>query len=181
MPTDNVLDPTFLLDAQEWEQIMDKQAIFQGKYILYYGFDTSDFCAEAMRLLKKKLGMPVVGISVSLHSPYSFDCFYQQAGPCEFLNLIKNASVILTSSFHGMALSINFRKDFIVLKHGTRMSRMESLLSKFNLENRLISNIEKLDVLINKNFSINYNACETTINENVEFSRKWLINHINLI
>ena len=59
------------------------------------------------------------------------------------------------------------------------MSRMESLLSKFNLENRLVSNIEKLNVLINQNFSINYDACETTINENIEFSREWLINHIN--
>lgn len=178
LPTDNVLDPTFLLDAQEWEQIMDKQAIFKGKYILYYGFDTSDFCAEAIRLLKKKLGLPVVGISVSLHSPYSFDCFYQQAGPREFLNLIKNATLILTSSFHGMALSINFRKDFIVLKHGTRMSRMESLLANFNLKNRLVHNIDTLDDLVNYNIHVNYSDCENTISEKVDYSRKWLVKHI---
>lgn len=178
LPTDSVLDPTFLLDAQEWEQIMEKQAIFKGKYILYYGFDTSDFCAEAIRLLKKKLGIPVVGISVSLHSPYSFDCFYQQAGPREFLNFIKNASVILTSSFHGMALSIIFRKDFVVLKHGTRMSRMESLLTNFNLKNRLVYNIETLNDLVNHNLHINYSDCENTISEKVDYSRKWLVKHI---
>ena len=178
LPTENVLDPTFLLDANDWEQITEKQAIFKGKYILYYGFDTSEFCADAIRLLKKKLGLPVVGVSVSLHSPYSFDCFYQQAGPREFLNLIKNATLILTSSFHGMALSLNFRKDFIVLQHGTRMSRMESLLSNFNLKNRLVHNFDTLDDLVKYNLHVNYSGCEKTITEKVDYSRKWLVKHI---
>lgn len=76
-----------------------------------------------------------------------------------------------------MALSINFRKDFIVLKHGTRMSRMESLLANFNLKNRLVYNIETLNDLVTLNLHINYCDCENTISEKVDYSRKWLVKH----
>lgn len=134
----HVLDPTFLLNAEEWGEIAGNEPLVKGNYILYYGFDTSKTCGDVISHLKKQMNMPVIGISVSLHSPYKFDKFYQEAGPVEFLNLIKYARLVLTSSFHGMALSINFRKDFVVLRHGTRMSRMESLLNDFSLKDCII-------------------------------------------
>ena len=179
LPTDNVLDPTFLLDASEWTKIAGDEALVKGKYILYYGFDTGAFCAEAIRQLRKKLQMPVVGVSVSLHSPYRFDRFYQKAGPIEFLNLIKNASLVLTSSFHGMALSVNFRKDFVVLKHGTRMSRMESLLSNIGLSDRIVSCIDELHELLSGNLEIDYSGHEQKILQDVDYSRRWLVDNLN--
>ena len=144
---EHVLDPTFLLNAEEWGEIAGNQPLVKGDYILYYGFDTSKTCGDMISHLRKQKNMPVVGISVSLHSPYKFDKFYQEAGPIEFLNLIKYAKLVLTSSFHGMALSINFRKDFIVLKHGTRMSRMESLMNDFSLKDCII---DDMSTIVNK-------------------------------
>jgi hypothetical protein len=61
-------------------------------------------------------------------------------GPSEFLGLFKNASFILTSSFHGTAFSVNYNKPFysIVRKGGAVNSRMISLLGNLNLESRLL-------------------------------------------
>lgn len=175
LPTACVLDPTFLLSAQQWNDVAGSTPLIKGKYILYYGFDRNQLCREALKFLRTTLHIPLVGVSVSLHSPYAFDKFYQEAGPVEFLNLIKNAALIITSSFHGMALSINLRKDFIVLKHGTRMSRMESLLHEFSLEDRLVDNVQKLQDIAANNLNIDYESVNLRITAAINQSKEWLI------
>lgn len=172
----HVLDPTFLLDAEQWEELAGKTPIIESDYILYYGFDKGSFCKKALNILRNETRMPIIGVSVSLFTPYKFDRFYREAGPKEFLNLIKNAKLIITSSFHGLALSINFRKNVIVLKHGTRMSRMESLLETFCIKGRIVSSIEELNELLNNRYALVYDdeTCRR-INMLVEDSREWLL------
>lgn len=169
----NVLDPTFLLSNKEWNEISGLEPIIKGKYILYYGFDRSKECGEILKESKRLTGLPIISISVGTSSPYHFDCFYQEAGPIEFLNLIKNATLVLTSSFHGMALSLNFRKQFIVIKHGTRMSRMKSALSQFNLKDRIIANKVELKKLVNS--PIEYENHNNIIDTKIRYSRYQLI------
>ena len=178
LPTTCVLDPTFLLSAQQWSEIAGLSPLVKDKYILYYGFDRNQLCRDALKFLHTTLHLPLVGISVSLHSPYTFDKFYQAAGPAEFLNLIKNAAYVITSSFHGMALSINFRKDFIVLKHGTRMSRIESLLHEFSLENRLADSMKKIQDIVTNNLRIDYEVANPQIAAATNKSKEWLISII---
>ena len=174
LQTSCVLDPTFLLSSKQWDEIAGKEPIIKGKYILYYGFDKNEFCKNSIQIIRDRLKLPIIGISVSLHSPYNFDKFYQEAGPAEFLNLIKNATFIITSSFHGLALSINYRKDFVVLKHGTRMSRMESLLNQMKLKDRIINNTNQLNEIINTHPYIDYNILNTEINNIIKESQRWL-------
>lgn len=169
----NVLDPTFLLSSREWDEISGAEAIIKSKYILYYGFDHSEECGDILKEIKKLMGFPVIGISVGTRSPYHFDCFYQEAGPNEFLNLIKNASLVLTSSFHGMALSLNFRKQFIVIKHGTRMSRMESTLSQFGLKDRIIVNKSELHKMLK--VPIDYDSHNSVIDARIRNSQEQII------
>lgn len=173
-----VLDPTFLLDS-EWHKLAGDTPLIRGKYILYYGFDTDDTCREAIEVLRKKLGIPVVGVSVSLHSPYKFDKFVQEAGPIEFLNLVKYANLVLTSSFHGVALSVNFRRDFVVLRHGTRMSRMESLLSQFGLCDRIVDGMSGLYQLLERHIHISYQEHTFQIQSEVEHTRKTLLDNLS--
>ncbi|MCR0532080.1 polysaccharide pyruvyl transferase family protein, partial [[Clostridium] innocuum] len=61
----------------------------------------------------------------------------------EFLNLVKNAEVVFTTSFHGMAFSINFQKEFyfeIPEKSYNNNERLLDLAKKLKLMNRNISN-----------------------------------------
>ena len=62
------------------------------------------------------------------------------AGPAEFLWLFNKASVIITNSFHGTAFAINFNKEFytVVSAHKKNNSRQQSLLSMFDLSDRLV-------------------------------------------
>ena len=54
-------------------------------------------------------------------------------GPIEFLDLIVNADYICTNSFHGTAFSIIFEKKFITVAHGSRNTRLESILDNLGI------------------------------------------------
>ena len=63
---------------------------------------------------------------------------FGHASPTEFVELIKNAQHVITDSFHGLALSINFKKDFNVFLPKKRSERLVNLLKITNLQNRII-------------------------------------------
>ena len=55
----------------------------------------------------------------------------------DFIALIKNASVILTDSFHGVAFSVNLGKDFVALTNTQNPIRVKEFLEKLGLDNRI--------------------------------------------
>ena len=66
------------------------------------------------------------------------------AGPLEFIDLVNNAAIVFTDSFHGAAFSINLNKQFYLFMRFTedhpicQNSRIRSLLSIFELQSHLI-------------------------------------------
>lgn len=58
----------------------------------------------------------------------------------QIITLFKNASYVVTSSFHGTAFSIIFRKQFVSICRKGRLtnSRIEDLLKLLHLENSLL-------------------------------------------
>ena len=71
---------------------------------------------------------------------YKKNSIWTSCGPSEFLYLEKNASLICTDSFHSAVFGIIFNTPILVTgRNGTKEnmnSRIETLLSKFNLESR---------------------------------------------
>lgn len=64
----------------------------------------------------------------------------QSVSPEEFLGYIKNASFVITTSFHGTAFSIIFKRPFycIQLNDGND-TRSSSLLNSLGLSNRMLT------------------------------------------
>lgn len=63
--------------------------------------------------------------------------------PEEFIAYIDHCPVVVTNSFHGIAFSINFNKEFYTMypseKNTKANNRLKSILTLFELEDRLIS------------------------------------------
>ena len=58
---------------------------------------------------------------------------------------IAGSSFMITDSFHGVAFSIIYKKQFCaILNHNGRDSRMVSLLSLLNLKDRMFNNVEEM-------------------------------------
>jgi len=147
-----LVDPTMLLSKEEWGKIsiLPKYKP-QGKYIVTYflgDFDDENR-TKILRLAEKNkceivhLGKPCInGAYIS--------------GPSEFISYIKDCECCITDSFHGTVFSIIFEKNFWVFeRQGSQSmySRIETLLSKLNLEERKATTLDNLDLLNHLDFS----------------------------
>ena len=136
-----VLDPTLLLNAEDWNKAA-AEPLLKKPYILLYTRIHSPYITRLACYLSRKTGYSIVRIprgNIREGVEYKVKNMFD-TGPSEFLGLFKNASFVLTSSFHGTAFAVNFNKPFysIVRKGGAINSRMISLLGNLNLESRLL-------------------------------------------
>ena len=136
-----VLDPTLLLDREEWSAIAHPPA--EQGYILCYCISKPGALAPYIQRLAEETGLPVVqlcGIRQKVHPKAA--CVLD-AGPSEFLGLFQNASYVCTNSFHGTVFSVQFQKPFFTAVAPSELaapesSRTFSILSRLGLTERII-------------------------------------------
>lgn len=180
-----VLDPTFLLDQNDWQGVSN-QAIFEvelpKKYIACYLIGNNRSYADQIQKVKASTGIDsVVIIPSKENSGMSIPgaTIYSDAGPSEFINLLQNASFVCTDSFHATALSINMRKDFVEFLRfadsdkASQNSRIYDVLSHYGLMNRIFSNSE-----YSWSLPIEYDSVHEILNEDRKKSIDYLINAI---
>ena len=145
-----VCDPTLLLPKEEWFPLANQSRINIQKpyllvFILTYSYNPYPEVNRIIDEVQKKLGLHTVILSGNKYDYLRNNTtVIKSAGPLEFLNLFKNASFIITSSFHGVAFSANFEKPFLaVVDKSNKDSRLLSFLETIDLLDRAISYDEK--------------------------------------
>lgn len=149
-----VLDPIFLLDIDEWKkQMIDFKPT--KKYLLIYDFEGNKELKNFAQLYAHKYNLAIYAIVDTYPLKYVNKNF-KYAGPQEFLTLIYHCDAFISNSFHGTAFSILFHKPvFVFPRHRHKVnSRMESLLSMFNIKECLIR--KEQDIPAALNFSFNF-------------------------
>lgn len=146
-----IVDPTMLIDANEWENIIRKpKHKIDFKYVLLYFL--GNISKDKMDKIEKYAEDNNCKIINILDKN---DVFYD-SGPSEFLYLIKNSEMICTDSFHACVFSMIFEKAFVVFEreqNGIKSmnSRINTLLNKFDLNTHFYSAEKKLE---------EYNICD---------------------
>ncbi len=181
---DVVLDPTFLLSKQEWLKIANPAVVPNQKYIFcYFLGGKSAWQRKAARAYADKYGYELVHLPYIMQNIRMADIYLKgqgryDVGPREFISLINGAECVFTDSFHGMAFSINFNKDFYVFNRDDKdginsmTSRITDTLAMFGLTDRHIT--DKNAVLESK--TIDYTDTNKILNQKKEFSVNWLLN-----
>ncbi len=136
------VDPTFLLDKEEYESFICKTELEKEPFILTYTMpnDTQPKVYNAAKLLGEKLGIKVIDVSGDPSSANKKIEDNRICGPDEFLWYVKNASYVFTNSFHGTAFSVIFEKQFMSIPHSVTGYRVMELLEKVGLKNRFVDN-----------------------------------------
>ena len=142
---DVVLDPTLILDHEEWLEVARFDMCPKEKYILVYivTIKPCDYVLRLARHIAKQRNLKIVRICRDAYPEHSGDDVQEilTAGPSDFVGLFANAEFVVTNSFHGTVFSVNFSKPFysvIKSKHSTN-SRLTSILQKLALESRIVS------------------------------------------
>lgn len=140
-----VLDPTLLLNAEQWNEIAVQQRLVRRKYILCYflnySFNAFPYADELAENIRRQTGFEIVRVARPPHRLQLRDTKYKiGASPQEFLALVRDAEIVLTTSFHGTAFAVNYgRPVFSIVKdRNAGDSRQVSLMSNLGLDRQII-------------------------------------------
>lgn len=157
-----VVDPTLLLNKKEWSKLVDKELekkVSNKKYILCYFLGPSNQYYKDIVSCAKKKNYSIINIPTLYNQKLNSFKSNIEIGPIEFLTLLKNASLVMTDSFHGTIFSINFNVNFYTYKRfkdtdeRSQNSRIIDILNKLNLSNRIIKHYD-----YKKDYSIDYDS-----------------------
>lgn len=155
-----VLDPTLLLEAADYPVCRTQAGDDSGNYLFAYIVNVT----ERDALIWNEVGRYSAERGLSVRPVYSSGyrtCveFLSDEYPSEWptvpqwLSMICNSDCVVTTSFHGVALSILMHKPFLSIplggKKASANSRVHTLLHSLGLSNRILDNgadfAEKMD------------------------------------
>lgn len=168
-----VVDPVFLLDSQEWQKLIRKKPK-NKKYIFLYDCEKSKQLKLVAKALQRATGLPIYNVSEFSGKYANRD--YSLSGPLEFLQLLSDAEFVVANSFHALAFSLIFKKQFYIINRTEKInSRMADLLEYLGIKDRLIAEANISNVA-----TIDYNAVSLKLHNLVSSSKQYLLEQIRL-
>lgn len=142
---DVLLDPTLLLEPEDYDKLIDNNYKPDGEYIFFYCPSFDKKICKFVKKISDKYKMQVIAWSTKSYyykfvSKYGFELVPYET-PALYLSLIKNAKLVITTSFHGTIFSTIYRKNFITVKNGGMYGdddRVRTLLDELNMSDRLL-------------------------------------------
>lgn len=124
------LDPTLLLDADEWRELPGKDR--EGNVVLYILHRSYPGLLEKMRKrgreLARRLGCGVIEIK-------QFNLSVEN-----FVRTIASAKAVVTNSFHGVSFAVIFRRPLYAVSLGDTLDdRYVSLLKRIGADSHIVS------------------------------------------
>lgn len=177
---EQVLDPTLLLNKEQWSNLTNKVKNKQKKYILVYQLHDNKSFDKYAKEFSKKTGLKLLRISPSIYHITRSGKLIYLPNQYEFLSLFQNAEYVLTDSFHATVFSIIFNRKFVDILPGKTSTRITSILKLTGLQDRILTKYDDFS-FINKN--IDFSECNTIIeNErkrSIELLKKAIIGENN--
>ncbi|MCI8834579.1 MAG: glycosyltransferase [Ruminococcus sp.] len=142
-----VLDPVFFLEKESWERVERIPKWTENRdYILLYVTEPNQVMTDYVKRLSQEMGLPVLEVCAGgQEKEVGFEIDYT-AGPAELLGYIHKAAYVVSNSFHAVAFSILYEKQFLTFVHSHLGERVRNILKIHGLEERLCEEKEQSDI-----------------------------------
>lgn len=179
-PITKVNDPTLLLSIEEWDELANKAQYSEQipeKYILCYFVMNDPRYWVYAKIVQKSIGDDVVVLpmhNLDEEQPY---IVIKDGTAYEFLDLIRNAELILTDSFHACSLSLQYKKEFYLMKRTRKAedAKFDELLNRYGLKDRVIINEDQFVRNDEIDYEIIHRQLEEDRNESIKFLESALV------
>lgn len=133
-----VLDPTLGLSLEEWMPLISHRTI-REKYVLIYKLNNNKELEKFANEYAKRKGYRLVRVSYYLNHFREKGKMVYSPKVEDFLSLIYNAESVITDSFHCVAFSLNFNKDFYAFYPDKYSTRIHSILELTGVKHRVVN------------------------------------------
>ena len=167
------VDPTLLHDKDFYEKYAVPVRGVPERFILAYILHIPKNGNKLLKWLKSEQNAEIVLLDNSGQIGYFIknDLVIKDAGPGEFLWLMKNSESIVTTSFHGVCFSLIFEKEFYAIVNPASPGRISDLLAKFG-----IMPIQESDKIFFRNNMIDWKNVENVLQSERKASENYLRN-----
>lgn len=171
-PVVHTVDPTILAGNLVIAGIENKRPIEQ-KYVLVYEIVEHQSVIEQAKCYAKSIGARVIILGAYIgYSEIGLHDYI--ASPSDFVNYIRYAECVFTTSFHGTAISIVCATDFYCFKqHNSSDLRISSLLGTVDLADRFVEMTDNL-----RTSHIDFSSSLENINRATEESKMFIRNSL---
>ena len=171
-----VLDPTLLLDKEEYYSLIDNVRKENGEFIfLFYLLHDNEYykAIELANMIAREYDFEIIhslqDVSEDVFTKKSKCMMYD--GVEDFLYYIKNAKFVITNSYHATLFALQFEIPFYTFKVESMRSRVDTLVEELDIGHRVINNsILGMEVDVN----IDWNAIKGRIRNKRESSYEYL-------
>ena len=139
VPVEKVIDPTLLLTKNDYDTIATER-IVDKPYLLMYARRYNPKMEAYAEKIAAENEWTIVDISLKATNADKGHLMFYEAGVEEFLSLIKHAEFIITNSFHGMIMSVQYRRPFVIFSREQCDTKITELLELFALSDRMLIN-----------------------------------------
>lgn len=137
VPVQKVVDPTLLLTRDDFDTIAEPHQSHEPYLLLYARRYNPKMEAYARKVANEK-GLKVVEISLRATNVEMGHEMRYDAGVEEFLGLVRDASYVVTNSFHGMIVAVHYRRPFVIFSREQCDRKIEEMLELFGLSERFL-------------------------------------------
>jgi len=155
-----VPDPTLL--HTDFRHLHEEYPGIDDDYVFCYCLRSGEVIRDVSEKLSKKLGLKI-------YSPHNPHRRWKEIGtsifpsPGQWLKIQYDAKFVVTNSFHGVALSVVQKKDFLYVPlagaRGKMNARAFNLLKTLNLEDRIVDNLDSIADMVDT--PVDWDAVET--------------------
>ena len=178
----DVLDPTLMIQQNDWDKILvNINYTFHKKFVFCYFLGNNIWHRQYALNWARKNHYSIIIYSFEKKDKIYSDKQLHYIGPQEFLNYLKNSIHVFTDSFHGMAMSVVYKKDFNIFlrfSHNDpkcQNSRIFNMLNKLSLNQFLINENDSID----KPQHIDYSTINNLLNKEKEKSNNYIKTILN--
>lgn len=157
------IDPTLLLNKDQWTKIISVKRLVATKYALVYDLHPKSF--DRCNLNEYCINNSLDLIYLEGNAKASDGKTFSTGGPEVMLSLIAFADTVFTSSYHGLVFSLLFQKN-VYASFKTNSDRAKTLMNRVGIERRLVNH----DSDFSDTCPIDYSKVDRCISEMVKDS-----------
>ena len=141
VPVKQVIDPTLLMTAADYDNIADERLIDE-RYILLYTRRYDRNMEMYAERLAESLNCRIVEISLRAVNSEKGHIMYYKAGVEEFLSLVKYSEAVVTNSFHGLIFGVQYSRQIHIFTREQADKKICDVLRICDLTDRVIADPE---------------------------------------
>lgn len=159
-PITKVVDPTLLLDANDWDEFAQRAVIdidiSDSGYILCYFVMNDSRYWEYVDKAKRCLNKQIIILPMHEDDERQSDSVITNGTPYEFVWLVKHADSVITDSYHACCFAMQYEVDFYLIRRSRKAEddKYDDFLSRYQLGDRIVNPESEFETLPRTDYAV---------------------------